>query len=166
MTLREAYYNTAATHCAGCGCLLHTMSKGDILSNYFIMDKEANFYCTDCEKDFADGDERIYSPDLDEEKPELSYEMMPVIDAYSLEKALIAKYGPEFADNYGEFTNVLFGDSYVNDSYKSYDFSVIHDLSNLSVWQDETQCHLENLINAYLQEVFPNRKRVLVDVSW
>lgn len=165
MTLREAYNTMTQAHCAGCGCLLHTNSREDVLSNYFIMDREANFYCTDCEQDFADGDERIYSPDL-EEKPDLPFTMMPVIDAYALEKALITKHGPDFADNYREFTNVLFGDSYVNDSYKSYYFNVIHDLSNLSVWEDETQCYLENCINAYLQDVFPGRTKVLVDVSW
>ena len=100
------------------------------------------------------------------EKPNLPFTMMPVIDVYDLELALIEKYGSDFTNNYGELTNVLFGDSYVNDSYKSYYFNVTHDLSNLSVWQDETQCHLENCINAYLQEVFPGRTKVLVDVSW
>lgn len=165
MTLREAYNTITQAHCAGCGCLMYTHEKDDVLSNYFIMDREANFYCTDCEKDFADGDERIYSPDL-EEGPGLSFTMMPVIDVYALERALIAQYGPDFANEYGELTNVLFGDCYVNDSYKSYYFGTIHDLSNLSAWEDETQCRLENCINAYLQDVLPGHTRVLVDVSW
>jgi hypothetical protein len=165
MTLREAYNTMTQAYCAGCGCLLHTNSREDVLSNYFIMDKEANFYCTECEQDFADGDERIYSPDL-EEKPNLPFTMMPVIGVHALERALIEQYGSDFQNNYGKFTNVLFDDSYVNDSYKSYYFDVIHDLSNLSVWQDETQCYLENCINTYLQDVFPGRTKVLVDVSW
>lgn len=167
MNMHERY-NVTAAYCKDCGRLLKS-EFGEPLGHYFVMDKGGNFYCTICENQFEDGDERIYEPEFEDEEEEkvtvpLEYNFLPVIHVRVLEEALIAQYGPEFAENYGELANVMFGDCYVNDSYKSYYYGQLEEFKYS--WQDETQVRIENCIKAYLQDAIPAYERVLVDVSW
>ena len=54
-------YNTQNGECCECGCVLTASSY---LGQFFVMDYNGNFYCTECEDKFEDGDERIFEPDL------------------------------------------------------------------------------------------------------
>ena len=58
-------YNSNKDECCKCGCLLTASS---CLGEFFVMDYDGNFYCTDCEDEFEDGDERIFEPDLYEDE--------------------------------------------------------------------------------------------------
>ena len=61
-------YNSNHDECCKCGCVLTASS---FLGEFFIMDYEGNFYCTECDIEFVDGDERIFEPDLyDDEEDE------------------------------------------------------------------------------------------------
>lgn len=56
-------YHSRFEHCCKCGAALSaTISLG----HFFIMDYNGNFYCTECDQEFLDGDERIF--DLDDEE--------------------------------------------------------------------------------------------------
>lgn len=63
--LRRRARETTNELCHCCGTLLET-AHGDPLINYFVMDVQGNFYCTDCDSRFEDGDERIYCEEEDE----------------------------------------------------------------------------------------------------
>lgn len=60
-------YNSQKDECCECGCLL---TASTYLGQFFVMDCDGNFYCTDCEDKFEAGDERIFEPDLYEEEDE------------------------------------------------------------------------------------------------
>lgn len=64
--LRRRARETTNELCHCCGTLLET-AHGDPLINYFVMDVQGNFYCTDCDSHFDDGDERIYVEDEDDD---------------------------------------------------------------------------------------------------
>ena len=62
-----AKYKTRFDHCCKCGAALSaTISLG----YFFVMDYDGNFYCTECDKEFIDGDERIFELDLEVEDDE------------------------------------------------------------------------------------------------
>lgn len=94
----------------------------------------------------------------------MKYEMCPVISIYDLEEALVAQYGTNeiFC---GELTPFLFGDDYMNDSYKVFYFNEL-DVYEGKSWQDEEHIRIMNCVKTFLQDVFPNCKKVLIDVSW
>jgi hypothetical protein len=50
-----------------CKCGRHLESEHEPLAVFFVMDKQGKFYCTDCDVEFKDGDERIFELDLEEE---------------------------------------------------------------------------------------------------
>lgn len=55
-------YHSRFDHCCKCGAALSaTISLG----YFFVMDYNGNFYCSECDQEFLDGDERIF--ELDEE---------------------------------------------------------------------------------------------------
>lgn len=56
-------YNSHKANCAVCGKTLETSDAAGALGQYFVLDKEGNFYCADCDIDFEDGDDRIFDPD-------------------------------------------------------------------------------------------------------
>lgn len=60
--LNEKYKNTKKGYCACCGQTLEAFG-GNSLGDFFVMDKEGNFYCTECDTEFEDGDSRIFDPD-------------------------------------------------------------------------------------------------------
>ena len=91
----------------------------------------------------------------------MKYEMMPVVDCCDLEDAVNLQYGCEIES----IANLLFGDEYINDSYKRFYFEELAEYKGYS-WQDEEVIRLTNLVKTYLQDVFPNHKCCLIDVSW
>lgn len=54
-------YNSTGDVCCKCGQVL--LSTGNALGDYFVMDKDGQFYCTECDNEFEDGDENIFNPD-------------------------------------------------------------------------------------------------------
>lgn len=57
--LLNRYNETTCEECHCCGMLL-LASHGHKLSDFFVMDIQGHFYCTDCDVIFEDGDERIF----------------------------------------------------------------------------------------------------------
>lgn len=92
----------------------------------------------------------------------MKYEMMPVISIDDLEAALLAQYGIDWT---GELASFLFGDSYINDSYKRYWFDEMEEFTG-KPWQDEESIRIENCVKSILQDVLPEHKHCLIDVSW
>ena len=95
----------------------------------------------------------------------MDYEMMPVVEAYELQRALELQFGPDIMGNQDHMAQVLFDDQYTNDSYKRYNFSEDEVYEGYS-WQDEDRIRVCNCVNAMLRDMFPNHKAILVDVSW
>lgn len=65
---REELLHRANGHkadCCKCGCYL--TSKCAPIAAVFVMDREGNFYCTECDAEFEDGDERIFDLDIEGE---------------------------------------------------------------------------------------------------
>ena len=60
-------YNSRKDECCNCGCLLTATSY---LGQFFVMDYAGNFYCTECDKVFEDGDECIFEPEFYEDDDE------------------------------------------------------------------------------------------------
>ena len=54
-------YNTHKAICCKCGCSLESSMP---LGSVFILDINGNFYCTNCDKEFDDIDDRIYDENL------------------------------------------------------------------------------------------------------
>ena len=92
----------------------------------------------------------------------MKIEMMPVISIYDLEAALLAQYDIDWT---GELASFLFGDSYVNDSYKSFWFAEMDEYTG-KPWQDEESIRVENCVKSILQDALPGYDRCLIDVSW
>lgn len=59
-------YNTNAARCCKCGCKL-TSADELPLGAVFVLDRNGDFYCTNCDDIFDDIDDRIFEPYLDEE---------------------------------------------------------------------------------------------------
>ena len=57
-------YHSRFGHCCKCGA---TLSSTISMCYFFIMDYNGNFYCTECDKEFLEGDERIFEPDGEED---------------------------------------------------------------------------------------------------
>ena len=53
-------YNSTKGVCCKCGA---TLSATISLGHFFVMDKQGQFYCTECDGEFEDGDERVFNPD-------------------------------------------------------------------------------------------------------
>ena len=90
------------------------------------------------------------------------YTMYPVIDVTDLEDAIRIQFGVDVED---EMRNILFGDDYQNDCYKSYYFADDEEYTGES-WQNEEEIRIRNLVNAYLRDILPDYERVLIDVTW
>lgn len=58
-------YHSHENVCCKCGCALEDVN-GE-LGSVFVMDYGGNFYCMDCDKEFKDGDERIFEAEFYEE---------------------------------------------------------------------------------------------------
>ena len=95
----------------------------------------------------------------------MQYEMMPVVDAYELQRALELQFGPDIMGNQDHMANVLFGDEYNNYSFKRYNFAKDEVFEGYT-WQNEERIRICNCVNAMLRDMFPGCNTILVDVSW
>ena len=88
------------------------------------------------------------------------------INIYDLYDALVLQYGPEFKNDVdcGDLRNIMFGDIYMNDSYKK--FYIDEDIpeEEFDAWNGIAPIY--NAIITFLQDSFPNHDYVLVDISW
>ena len=87
--------------------------------------------------------------------------MMPVIGASELESAVNIQFGVNIED----ITSLLFGDCFINDSYKSFYYRE-NETYNGFPWENEEDIRHRNLVRAYLQDTIPDYDRVLIYVSW
>ena len=58
-------YNIRKATCCNCGCGLEALMP---LGTVFVLDVYGNYYCSDCNHIFEDGDERIYDEDIYEDE--------------------------------------------------------------------------------------------------
>lgn len=82
MTFNELQekYNSHKAVCSVCGKSLETSEEAGPIGQYFVLDKNGNFYCTDCDSEFEDGDERIFDTF---EKPVNEYSLDEILNAIS-----------------------------------------------------------------------------------
>lgn len=86
--LRTLYYAPDA-FCCKCGTNLS--DANGMVGSVFVMDKCGNFYCCDCDKDFKDGDERIFEPEFCEnDGKELADRIVNDEDMYNPETGVYA----------------------------------------------------------------------------
>lgn len=64
MSKLSELYNIHKAYCCKCGCKLESVLP---LGSVFVLDKDGNYYCINCDEEFEDGDERIYEDWMDEE---------------------------------------------------------------------------------------------------
>jgi hypothetical protein len=62
INLKELYYSKR-NQCCKCGCFLET-ADGIPLGSVFVLDMAGKFYCTNCDNEFDNYDERIYDADV------------------------------------------------------------------------------------------------------
>ena len=89
------------------------------------------------------------------------FSMMPVVDVSDLEADVNRQFGCEIDD----MRDLLFGDNYGNDCCKTFWYDT-DEVYTGSVYQDEEEIRLRNLVCAYLRDVLPDYTCVLVDASW
>ena len=82
MTFNELQikYNSHKAVCSVCGKSLETSEEAGPIGQYFVLDKNGNFYCSDCDSEFEDGDERIFDTF---EKPVNEYGLDEILNAVS-----------------------------------------------------------------------------------
>lgn len=79
--LRTLYYAPDA-FCCKCG--IHLTDANGMVGSVFVMDKCGNFYCCNCDKEFEDGDERIFEPEFcEEDGRELANRIIDDVDMYN-----------------------------------------------------------------------------------
>lgn len=94
----------------------------------------------------------------------IDFKLLPVVSVDDLEDNLKERY-PHVADKFEFLATVMFGDSYYNDSYKSYCFRNDESFKGYP-WQDEAHCEVLTCLNEMLEESFSEYEYVIVDVSW
>ena len=90
------------------------------------------------------------------------YTMYPVIEVDILENEIKTQFDVDVED---DLRNILFGDNYQNDCYKSYCFEDDEEFHGYA-WEDEERIRIRNLVNAYLRDILPDYTHVLIDVTW
>lgn len=90
------------------------------------------------------------------------YTMYPVIEVNILENEIKTQFDVDVED---DLRNILFGDNYQNDCYKSYCFEDDEEFHGYA-WEDEERIRIRNLVNAYLRDILPDYTHVLIDVTW
>ena len=90
------------------------------------------------------------------------YTLYPVVDADELEHEVNLQFDCDITN----IRNLLFGDSYSNDSYMLFDYFDQEEYFDWMGPADEEAIRLRNLVRAYLQDTIPDYEMVLVNVSW
>jgi hypothetical protein len=90
----------------------------------------------------------------------------PIIDIYDLEIALSHQYGKQFMKEIGDSViDFLFGFDDVTDGcYKLYNFSELKE--PVYMWDKADRTQKENCIRAFLQDILPGHKEVLIHIYW
>ena len=91
----------------------------------------------------------------------MRYNILPVIEIGALEEALTIQYGEGFND----LRQFMFDDCFMNDVYCAFWFDQLDEYES-DGWLDEEDVRKMNCIKTFLQDIFPNYTKVLVDVSW
>ena len=86
----------------------------------------------------------------------MRYEMLPAIDISDLEEELLFQYQINWQ---GELSQLLFDDTYINDVYKAYRFDEMLD-------GEDEEIDVENCVRSILQDIFPDYRKCLINVSW
>lgn len=94
----------------------------------------------------------------------MKYKTLPVINIYDLQDAMTAQYGDIFRTC--DLRQIMFGDQYMNDVYKSYNQEDGPIEYTGAFWQNEEHIRLENCVIGFLTDTFPEYKEVLINVAW
>ena len=88
------------------------------------------------------------------------------LNIYDLYDALALQYGEEFKEDMDHYDlrNLMFGDVYMNDSYKKFCIDEEIPEEEFDAWNGIAP--ICNAIITFLQDSFPNHDYVLVDISW
>ena len=89
------------------------------------------------------------------------FTMAPIVGVNDLEDAVNAQFGCDIED----MRELLFGDEYSNSCHKTFWYDE-DEVYTGSIYQDEEEIRLRNLVCAYLRDALPDYCYVLVDVSW
>jgi hypothetical protein len=90
----------------------------------------------------------------------MNYKNEIAVNIYDLQEALVLQYGEDFADL--ELRNIMFGDFYSNDCYKKFYF----DEDILYSPEEYDDGSILCSIITFLKDIFPDRKYILVDITW
>ena len=99
----------------------------------------------------------------------MKYQIMPVIWVGDLEKALKLHYGSDFLNGDDNLRNILFDDNYCNDVAKRLNILDIEEWDDSFLeyeWFDERDWRIRNRVLTFLQNIFPDREYVMIDVMW
>ena len=90
---------------------------------------------------------------------EMKMELVPVLDIYDFEKALVNKYDESFYD----LAWTLFDDNKIdNDTYLFFHFDKNEKVNE----HDKNEAIKRNIVREFLRETYPNCKSVIVHIYW
>lgn len=87
-------------------------------------------------------------------------EILPVVNIDELENEINRQYDVDY-----DLRNMLFFDEYVNDCYKMFYYEDL-EVYEGKPWQNADAITCRNAVKTYLQDILPNYKCILLDVSW
>lgn len=90
----------------------------------------------------------------------MNYKNEITVNIYDLQEALVLQYGEDFDGL--ELRNIMFGDFYSNDCYKKFYF----DEDILYSPEEYDDGSILCSIITFLKDIFPDRKYILVDITW
>lgn len=90
----------------------------------------------------------------------MNIEILPVVNVDELENEINRQYDVDY-----DLRNMLFFDEYVNDCYKKFYYKDL-EVYEGKPWQDADAITRRNVVKTYLQDILPNYKCILLDVSW
>ena len=88
------------------------------------------------------------------------FTMHPVVNYKTLKDAVNLQFDTYIDD----ICELLFDDDYINNSYKGFYFDEM-EVYNGYFWENEEDIRLKNIVRAYLKDILPNYKYVLIDIS-
>ena len=98
----------------------------------------------------------------------MKYTMMPVIKVADLREELIAQHGSDFLNQNDNLRRILFDCDFCNDSAKKlhiWDTEEWDDSFLEYEWFNERHWHIHNCTLFLLQELFPDHKYVMIDIT-
>lgn len=90
----------------------------------------------------------------------MKIEVLPVVCIDELEDAVNRQYDVDL-----DLLSLLFGDRYSNDCYKRFSYDTIEEYKGY-FWQNEQRLRELAMVKTYLQDILPDYRAVLIDVSW